>query len=93
MNWSEYKAEVKQTDPIGKEIIEETEAEAAIISAMIKQRAALGLSQRDLAALCNIPQSSVARIESNKTVPRLDTLLKLFNQLGLQLSVTPISTV
>ncbi len=93
MNWSEYKAEVKQTDPIGKEIIEEAEAEAAIISAMIKQRAALGLSQRDLAALCNIPQSSVARIESNKTVPRLDTLLKLFNQLGLQLSVTPISTV
>ena len=93
MNWSEYKAEVKQTDPIGKEIIEEAEAEAAIISAMIKQRAAMGLSQRDLAALCNIPQSSVARIESNKTVPRLDTLLKLFNQLGLQLSVTPISTV
>ena len=91
MNWNEYKNQVKQTDPIGKEILEEAEAEASIISAMIKQRSALGLSQRDLAALCDIPQSSVARIESNKTTPRLDTLLKLLNQLGLSLCVTPAS--
>lgn len=92
MNWNEYKNQVKQTDPIGKEILEEAEAEASIISAMIKQRTALGLSQRELAALCNIPQSSVARIESNKTTPRLDTLLKLLNQLGLSLSVTSASS-
>ena len=92
MTWNEYKNQVKQTDPVGKEILEEAEAEASIISAMIKQRSALGLSQRDLAALCDIPQSSVARIESNKTTPRLDTLLKLLNQLGLSLSVTPAST-
>lgn len=91
MNWNEYKNQVKQTDPIGKEILEEAEAEASIISAMIRQRSALGLSQRDLAALCDIPQSSVARIESNKTIPRLDTLLKLLNQLGLSLNVTPAS--
>ena len=91
MNWNEYKNQVKQTDPIGKEILEEAEAEASIISAMIRQRSALGLSQRDLAALCDIPQSSVARIESNKTTPRLDTLLKLLNQLGLSLNVTPAS--
>ena len=91
MNWNEYKDTVKATDPTGKIILEEAEAEVAIISAMIKQRSALGLSQRDLAALCNIPQSSVARIESNKTTPRLDTLLKLLNQLGLTLSVTSLS--
>lgn len=69
-------------------MLEEAAAEAAIISAMIKQRAELGLSQRDLAALCEIPQSSVARIESSKTTPRLDTLLKILNQLGLTLTVT-----
>ena len=55
---------------------------------MVEQRNALGLSQRELAALCGIPQSSVARIESFKTVPNLDTLLKIFQQLGLKLSVT-----
>ncbi|MBQ9696971.1 MAG: hypothetical protein IJV46_00335 [Acidaminococcaceae bacterium] len=36
MNWNEYKEHVKQTDPVGKEILEE--AEAASISAIIKQR-------------------------------------------------------
>ncbi|MBO4784436.1 MAG: helix-turn-helix transcriptional regulator, partial [Lachnospiraceae bacterium] len=41
-----------------------------------------------LASLCNIPQSSVARIESNKITPRLDTILKLLNEMGLTLSVT-----
>lgn len=88
MNWNEYKEQVKGSDPIGRQMLEEAAAEAAIISAMIKQRAELGLSQRDLAALCEIPQSSVARIESSKTTPRLDTLLKILNQLGLTLTVT-----
>ena len=90
MNWVEYKNQVKSRDELGKQLIEEAELEAEIISAIIQQRASLGLSQRDLAALCNIPQSSVARIESNKTTPRLDTLLKILGQLGLQLKVTPI---
>lgn len=88
MNWTEYKQAVKQSDPVGAKIIEESEAEAAIISAMIRRRSELGLSQRDLATLCNIPQSSVARIESSKTTPRLDTLLKIFSKLGLTLSVS-----
>ena len=74
-----------------KKIIEEVEAEAEIIGALIQQRAALGLSQRDLAALCDIPQSSVARIESNKITPRLDTILKLLNEMGLTLRVTKLS--
>lgn len=91
MNWNEYKDHVKQTDPIGKEILEEAEAEAAIISAMIKQRSALGMSQRELARLCDIPQSSVARIESSKTTPRLDTILKIYRQLGLTLRATSLS--
>ena len=88
MNWTGYKKQVKHTDPVGKKIIEESEAEAAIISALIHRRSELGLSQRDLAALCDIPQSSVARIESSKTTPRLDTLLKILGKLDLTLSVT-----
>ena len=92
MNWNEYKEHVKLTDPVGKEILEEAEAEAAIISSMIKQRAALGMSQSALARLCDIPQSSVARIESSKTTPRLDTILKIYRQLGLTLRATSLST-
>ncbi|MCI7091451.1 MAG: helix-turn-helix domain-containing protein [Veillonellaceae bacterium] len=36
-----------------------------------------------------MPQSSVARIESYKTVPKLDTLLKITQSLGLNLTLSP----
>ena len=35
------------------------------------------------------PQSSIARIESQSSVPKLDTLLKIFDKLGLMISITP----
>lgn len=88
--WNEYKEHVRQTDPEAAAVIAEAEAKASIISAMIEQRDALGLSQRDLAALCDMPQSTVARIEANITNPTLDTLLLIMRNLGLTLSVKPL---
>lgn len=86
--WNDYKEYVTSADPEMAKDIREAEAMSAIVKAMVEQRNALGLSQRELAALCGIPQSSVARIESFKTVPNLDTLLKIFEQLGLKLTVS-----
>ena len=83
--WNDYKEHVAAVDPdIAKDI---REAEA-MLKAMVEQRNAMGLSQRELAARCGIPQSSVARIESFKTMPNLDTLLKIFQQLGLKLTIS-----
>lgn len=87
-NWNDYKEHLKNTDPCAKRDVEEIEEQAKIIGAIIQQRNALGLSQRDLAALCNIPQSSVARIESFQTTPNLATLLKLLRPLGLKLTIS-----
>lgn len=87
-NWNDYKEHVRKIDPQSERDLADIEAQAAIISAMIKQRNELGLSQRELASLCDIPQSSVARIESFQTTPNLATLLKLFRVLGLKISVT-----
>ena len=87
-NWNDYKEHVKKIDPQWERDLADIEAQAAIISAMITQRNELGLSQRDLASLCDIPQSSVARIESFQTTPNLATLLKLFRVLGLKISIT-----
>ena len=70
--------------------MEETEELAAIISAVIQQRNSLGISQRELAALCQMPQSSVARIESMRVTPTLEPMLRLMNPLGLKLTVTAI---
>ena len=50
MNRNEYADQVKSTDPEAYQLLDEAKAEAAIISAMIQQRNALGLSQRDLAS-------------------------------------------
>ena len=86
--WNDYKEHVKKIDPQGERDLADVEAQATIISAMIHQRNELGLSQRELASLCDIPQSSVARIESFQTTPNLATLLKLFRVLGLKISVT-----
>lgn len=86
--WICYKEHVRTTDPEIAKDLKEAEEVAAIVTAMVEQRTALGLSQRDLAALCGIPQSSVARIESCKTTPNLGTLLNIFEHLGLSLTVT-----
>jgi len=89
-DWSKYKSRVRRENPdIGKDI-DEAEEVSAIVGAMIKQRQSLDLSQRDLAGLCGIPHSSVARIESGKTTPNLSTLLNIFHQLGLKFTVQPI---
>ncbi len=86
--WNNYKEHVKAVDPVIAKDMEETEKIAAIVTAIVEQRNALGLSQRDLAAMCGIPQSSVARIESCKTTPNLGTLLNIFQHLGLTLTVS-----
>ena len=86
--WNDYKNYVKSTGPQSKIDMEETEALADIITAVIKQRNALGLSQRELAQMCGMPQSSVARIESLRATPNVDTLLKIMQPLGLKLTVS-----
>ena len=85
--WSDYKKHVRTVNPEIAEDIDEVEALSQIVGAMIEQRHNLELSQRDLADLCRLPHSSIARIESGKSTPNLSTLLKIFNQLGLSFSV------
>lgn len=89
--WNDYKNYVKAIDPKGKETLEEIETISYVVSSIIQQRKSLGLSQRDLAAICGLPQSSIARIESLKTIPKLNTLLKILQSLDLKLIVSPIS--
>lgn len=87
-NWNDYKEYVKNIDSNGGRDLTDIEEQASIISAVIKQRNELGLSQRELASICGIPQSSVARIESFQTTPNLATLLKILRPLGLKLTIS-----
>lgn len=88
--WNSYKKYVAKTDSASAKIIDEAESTAEIITAMIKRRADMGISQRNLATMCGIPQSSVARIESMRSAPKIDTLQRILTPLGLKLGVTAI---
>lgn len=88
--WDDYKNYVKSIDEEHKKDMEEIEALASIVGTMIEQRKALGISQRELASACGMPQSSIARIESFATTPNLETLLKIMKPLGLTLTVSAI---
>ena len=102
-SWNDYKNFVKNEDSTAKQDIEEMEELAGIVGivimsagavfagkAIIEKRNSLGLSQRELADICGIPQSSVARIETFKTIPKIDTLLKIMQHLGLKLTVSAV---
>ena len=71
-----------------KKNIEKPEELAVTVGAIIEKQTGLGISQRDLADMCGISQSSVARIETFKTIPKIDTLLKIMQPLGLKLTVS-----
>ncbi len=88
--WQDYKNYVKSIDSESQHDIEQIEELSSIVSSIIKRRNELGISQRALAEQCGIPQSSVARIETFKTMPKLDTLLKLMRPLGLKIQVAAI---
>jgi predicted transcriptional regulator len=88
--WQDYKEYIKNIDENNNLLMEEIDELTAIVSAMIEKRNALGISQRELAQLCGLPQSSIARIESGKTTPKLDTLLKIMHPLGLKLKLVSI---
>lgn len=88
--WEDFKKDAKEIDPIVKTDIEEMETLATIVSKIIERRNELGYSQRDLANLCGLPHSSVARIETYKVMPKVDTLIKIMIPLGLKLSAVSL---
>ena len=56
----------------------------------IAARVARGMTQRDLAEASGLKQPAIARIESHRSVPRVDTLLKLLVPLGYTLKIVPL---
>lgn len=88
--WDDYKEHIRTISPEDAAEIAEIETLSAIISQVILKRTNMGISQRELAAMCNMPQSSIARIEACKTIPKLGTLLRLMKPLGLNLRVAAI---
>lgn len=62
---------------------------SAIIDRLIEERHKKGLTQKELASAASLTQSVIARLESKKATPQLDTLLKVASALGCSLEVIP----
>ena len=64
--------------------------EAALIGKLIEAREKKGLSQRELSRLSGVKQPAIARLESMKVSPQIDTLFKVLNPLGYTIQIVPI---
>lgn len=61
----------------------------ALIDQLIAERHRQGMTQRQLAQEAQLTQSVIARFESKKAIPQLDTLLKVAAALGCDLAIVP----
>lgn len=65
------------------------EFEVALIGKLIEAREKKGLSQKQLADLAGLKQPAIARLESMKATPQIDTLFKILQPLGYKLEIVP----
>ena len=85
--FADYMNDEGKVSPAEKNRIE---FEAALIGKLIEAREKQGLSQRGLAQLSGIKQPQIARLETMRSSPQLDTLFKILTPLGYTLSITPM---
>ena len=65
------------------------EFDVELIGKLIEAREARGLTQRQLAEAAGVKQSAVARLETLKATPQIDTLFKVLTPMGYKLTIVP----
>lgn len=84
--WKELKNDLS----ISQEDMSAIELEKGLIRAMVAIREEKGLTQSQLAEICNVKQPVIARLESSVHSPQIDSLLKILLPLGYTLQIVPI---
>ena len=85
--WEQARNEIKSVSETEKQEIRQM---AQLVAQIIERRQALGLTQKQLAEQAGLKQEAIARLESARTMPRVDTLLRVSNSLNLHLSLTAL---
>ena len=76
--WKELKNDLL----ISQQEISNIELEKDLIRTMVAIREEKGLTQSQLAEICNVKQPVIARLESSVHSPQIDSLLKILVPLG-----------
>ena len=85
--FSDYMNDDTQVSPADRERIN---FEVALIGKMIEAREEKGSSQRELAEISGVKQPAIARLESLKATPQIDTLFKVLHPLGYTIEIVPL---
>ena len=88
MNHREYIAEREAREPAFKEAREALLPQYEFRRALIAARLRSGLAQVQIAERLGATQGAIARFESGKTTPTVDTLCKLASVLGIRFEIT-----
>lgn len=83
-SWDDVKNNISSLPDYEKSALEFT---AYLVSNLIRRRHELGLTQREVAELTGLKQSAIARIESARIVPKIDTIQTIAKALGLKLEL------
>ena len=86
VTWKELRSELNISEEDEKLI----ELEKELIRTMVQIREEKGMTQSQLAELCNVKQPVIARMESAVHSPQIDSLLKILVPLGYTLKIVPI---
>ena len=84
-NWDDFEKEVFTPDEIRA-----SDLRVALIGEMIKAREEKGISQKKLEELSGVKQPVIARMEKGKTIPQIETVLKVLGALGKTLAIVPL---
>lgn len=82
--------ELRNNLSIDKENQNAIALEKDLIRTMAAIREEKGLTQSQLAEMCNVKQSVIARIESSVHSPQINSLLKILTPLGYTLQIVPM---
>ena len=74
---------------IGEEQKARIDFEVSLIGKLIEAREARGLSQKQLADMCGLKQSAIARLEKMGATPKINTLIRVLQPLGYKLDIVP----
>ncbi len=84
--WKELKNDLSKN----QKDISAIELEKDLIRTMVDIREEKGLTQSQLAEICNVKQPVIARLESSVHSPQIDSLLKILVPLSYTLQIVPI---
>jgi DNA-binding XRE family transcriptional regulator len=80
--------EEKLKDDVFRTHFEQTSRKYELIESIVRIRKAKKISQVELAQRTHVSQQAISRLEKEKHIPKIDTLMKIVDGLGMKLTLT-----